>query len=81
MTERKRTEATLVRAKEVASGEEGLARFTDLRPDLVILDIHMPGMDGREVLRTLRGTGREAGDKPTPVLVVTADVLRSTWEE
>jgi len=36
------------------SGEEGLALFHQVAPDLVILDIMMPGMDGFEVCRRLR---------------------------
>lgn len=37
-----------------ADGETGLAMYAELKPDLVILDIAMPGMDGVEVLRRLR---------------------------
>jgi two-component system chemotaxis response regulator CheY len=37
-----------------ADGEMGLAMYAELKPDLVILDIGMPGMDGIEVLRRLR---------------------------
>lgn len=36
------------------SGEEGLAKFGQHRPDLVLLDIIMPGMDGFEVCRQIR---------------------------
>ncbi len=35
-------------------GEEGLKKFHELRPDLVILDINMPGMDGIDVLRQMK---------------------------
>ncbi|MFL7791972.1 MAG: response regulator transcription factor [Anaerolineae bacterium] len=38
------------------SGDEGLALFHQTAPDLVILDIMMPGMDGWEVCRRLRKT-------------------------
>lgn len=37
-----------------SNGEEGLAKFTDEKPDLVILDILMPGMDGISVLRKMK---------------------------
>jgi DNA-binding response OmpR family regulator len=50
-----------------ASGEAGLAIVRDQPPDLIILDIMMPGIDGLEVLRRLRA----AGD-PIPVLMLTA---------
>ena len=39
------------------SGEAGLAAFERLRPEVVILDLHLPGMDGLEVLERLREKG------------------------
>jgi DNA-binding response OmpR family regulator len=50
-----------------ASGTAGLTLARERAPDLVILDIMMPGMDGLEVLRRLR-----AGDTRLPVLLLTA---------
>jgi DNA-binding response OmpR family regulator len=50
-----------------ASGEEGLALARDRSPDLVLLDVMMPGIDGFEVLRRLR-----AADPQLPVLMLTA---------
>jgi DNA-binding response OmpR family regulator len=49
-----------------SSGFEGLAIARERPPDLVVLDIMMPGMDGFEVLRRLRG-----GDSKLPVLLLT----------
>lgn len=49
-----------------ADGETALRETARLRPDLVILDVLMPSLDGREVLRRLR----QAGDW-TPVLLLT----------
>jgi signal transduction histidine kinase/ActR/RegA family two-component response regulator len=44
------------------------------RPDLVLLDLHLPGIDGEEVLRRLRADPHTAGP---PVVVVSAEVTRS----
>jgi DNA-binding response OmpR family regulator len=49
------------------SGEEALAMAMELAPDLVVLDVRMPGMDGFETLRRLRAEGSKA-----PVLMLTA---------
>jgi DNA-binding response OmpR family regulator len=49
-----------------ADGARALERIAALRPDLVILDVLLPGMNGRAVLRTLR----ERGDR-RPVILLT----------
>jgi DNA-binding response OmpR family regulator len=49
------------------SGSQGLANARDCVPDLVILDVMMPGLDGFEVLSRLR-----AADGHLPVLLLTA---------
>ena len=51
----------------VASGEDALAALAGDRPDLVILDLGLPDIDGLEVLRALRSNGRDV-----PVIVLTA---------
>src|SRR5690242_8782193 len=48
-------------------GLQGLARARSAAPDLIILDLMLPGLDGYRVLRTLRDEGRT-----TPVLILTA---------
>lgn len=50
-----------------SSGGAALADVARLRPDLVLLDVHLPDMTGIEVLRRLRADGDDVG-----VLVVTA---------
>lgn len=48
----------------------GLARLQDLRPDLVILDLMLPDLDGLETCRRIRGLAGELAR--TPVLMLTA---------
>lgn len=52
-----------------ANGEEALARAAELTPDLILLDVMMPGLDGMEVCRQLRADPFLA---EVPVLMVTA---------
>lgn len=39
-----------------ADGEEGLRKFFDLRPDVLVADVMMPRMDGFEMVRRIRQT-------------------------
>src|SRR6202008_1459125 len=50
-----------------SDGREGIKAVRDVRPDAVILDVLMPGLDGLEVCRRMRATGDH-----TPVLMLTA---------
>jgi two-component system alkaline phosphatase synthesis response regulator PhoP len=50
-----------------ADGAVGLNRARELRPDLVVLDLMLPGLDGYRVLREMR-----EGDLSMPVLILTA---------
>ena len=52
-----------------ADGEEALRRVEIDRPDLVVLDIMMPKMDGYEVLRRMRA---DQDSKQTPVILLSA---------
>jgi DNA-binding response OmpR family regulator len=54
---------------EAGSGEEGVARAIELRPDLVLLDVDLPGIDGREACRRMRAAGVTA-----PIIMLTAAV-------
>jgi DNA-binding response OmpR family regulator len=54
------------RVETAATGEEGLARWQAHRPDLVILDVMLPGIDGFEVCRRIRRTDQ------LPIILLTA---------
>ncbi len=49
------------------TGEAGLDMVRDWKPDLVILDLMLPGMDGYDVLRSVRASGNDV-----PVMILTA---------
>ena len=51
------------------AGEEGLARIFSARPDLVLLDLLLPGLNGLEVLREVRN---EPSTRDLPILLLTA---------
>lgn len=55
-----------LRSQLAEDGAQALQAFRRMRPDLVLLDIHLPTMDGIDVLRSIRDQGQ------TPVIMVTA---------
>ena len=40
--------------REAASGEEALQLVNEKKPDLILLDVHMPGMNGHDVINRLK---------------------------
>jgi two-component system cell cycle response regulator DivK len=54
---------------DAGTGEEGLEVAARMRPDLVLMDLQLPGMDGTEALRRLRAGVLDPG---VPVAAVTA---------
>jgi two-component system cell cycle response regulator DivK len=60
------------RVAEAESAEVGLALVARERPALILMDIHLPGIDGIEALRRLRA---DAGTRDIPVLAVTASAM------
>lgn len=57
------------------NGRDAVALTEEVKPDVVLLDLHMPGMDGFETLTVLRER-----QPNVPVLAVTADVMPETRE-
>ena len=62
----------------VASGEDGIKQALSLKPDLLLLDLRMPSMDGVAVCRAIR-KNEEIGNMP--ILVVTGSLSREQIEE
>jgi CheY-like chemotaxis protein len=52
------------------TGAAGLAMANSLLPDLILLDLHLPGMDGLDLLARVRAQAETRG---TPVVVITED--------
>ena len=69
--------ATGYRTLEATSGEEALELAVAHAPDLVLMDVHLPGIDGVEALNRLRGDARTAA---IPVLALTAQAMRGDRE-
>jgi DNA-binding NtrC family response regulator len=73
---------------EASSGEEALARLPDIAPDVILLDVQLPGVSGHEVLESLRkARGQEeegSRTQPEPVAIMIsghgtlADAVRAT---
>ena len=57
------------RVTGLRDGEEGLARIRKAAPDLVILDLMLPGLDGLEICRRLK---EDPVTRPIPIVMVTA---------
>lgn len=59
--------------KEAADGREGLEAVREWQPDIVLMDLMMPNMDGHEAIKAIRGLGK---GQDTPILAVSASVMR-----
>jgi CheY-like chemotaxis protein len=79
-------------ATALSGAREALARLPELRPDLIVLDMSMPGMDGYQFLRRLRAdeiwgtlpvivaTGL-AADEVVPIVEQDCDVLAKPFTD
>jgi PAS domain S-box-containing protein len=65
------------KVKEVASGESAIAAMAEDRFDLILTDIHMPGLDGIEATRRIRADEIANGRVRTPIVALTADVVET----
>jgi two-component system cell cycle response regulator DivK len=65
------------RTLEAASAGEGLALAVSELPDVILLDIRLPDMDGTEAARRLKGDARTAG---IPVVALTSLAMKGDRE-
>jgi two-component system cell cycle response regulator DivK len=70
-------ESSGYRTLEAETGERAVALTTEHRPDLVLMDIHLPDIDGIEALRILRADERTSS---IPVLALTAQAMEGDRE-
>jgi two-component system, chemotaxis family, chemotaxis protein CheY len=67
---RRALDAAGITCEVAEDGIEGIRRFGELRPDVVITDINMPRMDGFGVIETIR---QDAANRAVPILVLTTE--------
>jgi putative two-component system response regulator len=58
--------------KSTTKPDQAVALYDEFEPDLILLDLHMPGLDGFAVMERLED--RIAGDTFLPILILTADI-------
>jgi CheY-like chemotaxis protein len=63
---------------EATNGVEALARLAEQPFDIVLLDVHMPVMDGKETIRRIRASDQPWKD--IPVIALTADAMSGDRE-
>ena len=66
------------RLAEAETGEEGVRLAREQRPDLVLMDIQLPGINGIEALKQLRA---DPATRAIPVIAVTASAMQQNRQE
>ena len=67
-------------SEAAADGDQGLASWRSGRFALVLSDVHMPGLDGYELARRIRGEEAARGLPRTPIVALTASALKGESE-
>lgn len=64
----------------IQDGKAAVARLAETLPDLVVLDLHLPYISGKDILHLIRTDGRLTGVR---VILVTADasLAENLWED
>jgi two-component system, cell cycle response regulator DivK len=66
------------RVATAADGYEAIAKASELLPDIILMDLSLPGIDGWEATRRLKGDDLT---RHIPVVALTAHALKSAHEE
>ena len=75
---KKLLESTGCEVYEASDGETGIDKALDLKPDAVLMDIMLPGMDGLEAVRRIRS---EEDISATPIIAITAKAMAQDREQ
>lgn len=59
-----------------SDGEEGFNKYKEIRPDYVFIDLLMPNVNGKELIKLIKEY-----DKSSKILVISADVQKSVKED
>ena len=65
----------------VVDGEKAVEEASSESFDAILMDLHMPGLDGFDAIKKIREDEQANGRPPVPVLVVTADVMQDARDK
>jgi len=65
------------RVHRALDGSEALHMMQKQRFDIVLMDIHMPGMDGYSAIRSIREWETQTGNARTPLVILSSDDLET----
>ena len=65
----------------VVDGEKAVAEAASGSFDAILMDLHMPGLDGISAIKQIRREERDSGRPEVPVLIVTADVMQEARDQ
>jgi CheY-like chemotaxis protein len=66
--------------REAANGSAAIARWETWGPDVILMDMRMPVLDGHEATRQIRAMENLRSLSPTPIIAVSAGVLPDEQE-